>query len=561
MSEIPHAQWRESSAFPCAVAAALAVIAYFGVWRYGYASDDVALVVRYLRDGWVGVAPLLSPRTGAVGSGGYEAYFRPAWVLMETGTVALFGPSPFVSHLVSYVLFVCTVALMAYLVTLVTEDSRIALWAGAVFALQPIHSMNVAWISGRTDLIATFGVVGALVAIAQHGSGRSTRTRGVWVGASLVFALIGLAGKEMAYLLPLLAFVTEWTRGRIRGEARPVARAAIAAIPVTALTVAWAAFVLVSSSFVSGFAWAVGAKTVLMNWVGAVTLLFAPVDYEWMLGVALGSRAVLICGIAMVLVVGAALGWYARREPVLLWGLLWIGIGILPLYRLTMRWYLLLPSVGAAIVVGTLIRRGEQTRYRRWATAVGALVLIAHTTALSVERSKWHTADIVAKDALASLVRIADAAHPEHRFVAVSSPFKARRMPVFGGNTESFLRVATGHERDVDVIAGLNIERDDVSVAVEWISAQQMCVAIVGEGASFQLSGNLNARGRASVGERFAVECGDATIVTVNAQQQPTALDVALDHAPVENELWVGFDGREFRVLPIPTHALSEISQ
>lgn len=564
MSDAARPRWRSSRAgpaVPTAFAVLLVAIAYFGVWRYGYASDDVALVVRFLRNGWAGVAPLLNPRTGAVGSGGYEAYFRPAWVLIESTGVALFGPEPWIGHLINYALFGVTAALVAYLVVLVTKDLRIALWAGAIYAIHPIHTLNVIWISGRTDVLATLGVLGALVAMILRERSDKRSSRVVWLIVSLLSALLGLAGKEMAYLLPLLALMTEWTRRRIDAEERPLRHVVFAAIPVTLLTVAWAAVVLLSSPFVSGFGWSVGPKTVLLNWVGAVTLLFAPLDYEWMLEVALGNPAILGVGIMSVLAVGVGAVWYARRDPAILWGLAWIGIGILPLYRLTMRWYLLLPSVGAAIVIGAVVRRAEHTRIGPAATAGGVLVLIAFAVALYCERVKWNDADTLMKSALASLTSIADTAAPERAFVAVATPFKAQRMPVFGGNTESFLYVATGEERRVDVIAGLAVDRADASVSVDWTGAQRMRISVAPEHGVFQLPSNLNARGRVQVGGRFAVERGTVTVVGVDQRNLPVTLDIELDCMARSDEVWVTFGAGEFRVIQVLDVAVSEVTE
>jgi hypothetical protein len=295
-----------------------------------------------------------------------------------------------------------------------------------------------------------------------------------------------------------------------------------------------------------------------VNWIGAVTLLFAPLDYEWMLEHALANPAVLGAGIAVVLAAGVGAVWYARRDPVLLWGLAWIAIGILPLYRLTMRWYLLLPSVGATVVVGAVIRRVEQTRFGWFGTVAGLIILVAFATVLCRERAKWNDADAISKSALASLVRIADTAAPERAIVVIGSPFKAQRMPVFGGNTESFLRVATGEERRVDVIAGLAVDRADASVSVDWMDARRMRIGVASECGAFYLPSNLNDRGRARVGDQFAVERGTATVVAVDDRNQPVTLDIELEHIAPSDEIWVAFAAGEFRLLPMPDDAVLE---
>ena len=91
-------------------------------------------------------------------------------------------------------------------------------WAGIVgatlFALHPVHAESVAWISGRTDLLAALGVLGALVLLLdrlppQAGPGACREARLGWrAWATVALAAVAVFAKEMAIALPLalLAF-------------------------------------------------------------------------------------------------------------------------------------------------------------------------------------------------------------------------------------------------------------------------------------------------------------------------------------------------------------------
>jgi protein O-mannosyl-transferase len=86
-----------------------------------------------------------------------------------------------------------------------------ALVAAAVFLAHPIQTEPVAWISGRTDLLCTAGVLGALL-LAWRWIRRPTSV-GLLVMA-VVFS-VGLLSKELAIVTPALFAVLVWTRWRL----------------------------------------------------------------------------------------------------------------------------------------------------------------------------------------------------------------------------------------------------------------------------------------------------------------------------------------------------------
>ncbi|MBN1478191.1 tetratricopeptide repeat protein [Candidatus Sumerlaeota bacterium] len=86
-----------------------------------------------------------------------------------------------------------------------------ALVAAAVFLVHPIQTETVAWISGRTDLLCTAGVLGALL-LAWRWIHRPTTGALLALGAVLS---IGLLSKELAIVTPALFAVLVWTRWRL----------------------------------------------------------------------------------------------------------------------------------------------------------------------------------------------------------------------------------------------------------------------------------------------------------------------------------------------------------
>ena len=524
--------------------AALAVAAFWGVWTYGFASDDVALVRRLVEQGWGGIAPFLTPATGALGKGGYLAYYRPAWVLLTAADYALWGTWPGGYHLTNVLLFALSAALVWQLVSDVTGDRRAAWWAGALFALHPIHTVSVIWISGRTDGIATLGILAALCAnVRWRQSGRRR-----WLLLALLAGLLALGGKETGYMLPPIVIATEWARLRAANGANPVRHALRASVPFWSLVMLWAGVVLSSGTFVTQFAWSVSLRAAVTNLAGALVLLVWPFDYEPLVRFFVG-RMELLLGAAVCTAVGAAaFVWWSRKHVALLWGMLWTGLGIALCYRLTMRWYLLLASVGVCVVLALLVRLAEQRARGRAGVLIGVGLLVLFATGLAQERVKWAQADAFGQSALQSLVALAQREPVPESFILVTSPFKVRRMPVFGGNAESFLRVAGVRSCQVHVLSHASLDRADARVHLVWTDSTRLTLCMPPGDGMFMVAPDhraLTSRGRMPLGYRAPTELGTVAVQALDDDHRPVALEVTLD-APHPSARWVALSGRRF---------------
>jgi protein O-mannosyl-transferase len=142
-------------------------------------------------------------------------YYRPLVSLSLMADFALWGPRPFGFHLTN-VLLHAGVSILAFLFLRRVFPRRggVALASALVFAVHPVHCESVAWISGRTDLIATLLMLGSLLALAAAPARR-------WgLPLSLFCFLLALFAKESALVLPLLAggylaaFEPQWARRR-----------------------------------------------------------------------------------------------------------------------------------------------------------------------------------------------------------------------------------------------------------------------------------------------------------------------------------------------------------
>jgi len=143
-------------------------------------------------------------------------FFRPMYVLSYGVNFALHGTWAAPYHLTNVVLHFF-VSFFVYLVALELAPERrrreIAITAGAIFALYPLHLEAVTWIAGRVDLIcAVFYFPALLFSLRWLRTGRR-----LYLVLSLTFFVMSLLSKEMAVTLPGLFFVCAfyWRRSLV----------------------------------------------------------------------------------------------------------------------------------------------------------------------------------------------------------------------------------------------------------------------------------------------------------------------------------------------------------
>ena len=131
---------------------------------------------------------------------GRGLYFRPFVVLSERLDFALWSGNPIGFHLTNIVMNgLASVGAFSVALLLLT-DIPAALLATALFLTHPSHPDSVAWISGRTDVMASLFL---FFGLASHMSFRSEGRRDA-AALSPLFMLFSLFCKETALVFPLL---------------------------------------------------------------------------------------------------------------------------------------------------------------------------------------------------------------------------------------------------------------------------------------------------------------------------------------------------------------------
>ncbi|MET8159330.1 glycosyltransferase family 39 protein [Sphaerisporangium sp. NPDC005289] len=134
-----------------------------------------------------------------------------------------------VYHFTNVLLHLANVVLVFLLVRGLTERVFPAAFVAAAFAVHPVNVDTVAWISARSNLLATLFSLAALLAYLRHLDSRH------WGPLAWSAALFGLAtlSKSTAVVLPLVLFLVDFLKGR-----RPSRRSFLEKVPFLVIAAA-----------------------------------------------------------------------------------------------------------------------------------------------------------------------------------------------------------------------------------------------------------------------------------------------------------------------------------
>jgi Flp pilus assembly protein TadD len=132
-----------------------------------------------------------------------SAYYRPIQLVTYIFDYQVWQLNPFGYHLTSILLHVATTFVVFLLMMRIVKEKSIALFASLLFALHPIQTESVAWVSGRIDLLLGLAITLMMYfyLCMRQQSEHSTRYR---LLAMAAFALALFTKESAAFYLLLL---------------------------------------------------------------------------------------------------------------------------------------------------------------------------------------------------------------------------------------------------------------------------------------------------------------------------------------------------------------------
>jgi len=354
----------------------LALAAYVETIQYQFVWDDVLMLAH---SGKLQTLSNLSEfvrndYTNLTGGAIEGRYYRPTLAASLALDATLWGLQPSGFHLTNILLHAAVTMLVMVLVRSLSCSGGVAVVAGILFALHPVHIEAVAWVSGRQELLLALFVLGSMLAY------RRWIPRGgcnAWGLAALALYGLALLSKEPAIVLPLLLLASDlfgsWPGvSHARAEWR---HALLRSLPFWAVSLAFVAFRLPALRALGGSGLTLeglwqrvpGALETLARYVvlGLAPVHMQPIYAEHRptslvsLWPALGALLALLLPLLVVL-------WWRQNRPAA-FGVLWFLVCALPVLDLvpisaremglTDR-YLYLPSLGISLALGWWIAKG-----------------------------------------------------------------------------------------------------------------------------------------------------------------------------------------------------------
>jgi len=187
----------------------LAATAYVDTLSYQFVWDDGVMIlqnqsIRDLRN----LPRLLRDDFTTLTGGAMEGHhYRPVMALSLAVDLLLWGPQPAPFHLTNILLHLAVTFLVGRVATAMGAGPGLAGLAALLFAIHPVHVEAVAFVSARSDLLPTLGMLGSVLAYRRAilPGGR----HGLWWLVALACQVLALLSKEAAVTLPAVLLLSD----------------------------------------------------------------------------------------------------------------------------------------------------------------------------------------------------------------------------------------------------------------------------------------------------------------------------------------------------------------
>lgn len=408
-------QPRNVERIPTILLLLLAVVAavYANSLRNEFLFDDLETIVELQAPGGSGpFGPLLGLLSG-------RGAYRPIRSASYALDYAVSGLEPWGYHLVNIALHAGSAVLVFLIARGLFDRVPAALLAALVFAVHPIQTDAVTYLSGRRDVLSGLFVLGGFYAFLRYrGTGRPA-----FLALAILLYPLAFLSKESGIILPLLWAGYDIYRrlrehhpgGGVGGSVRAILNSAWATaregrrlyLPLVVLAGGFAVYVLlfVRGTWQQSYHGGSLAMTLLtmsrvvLHYLGLLVFPLSlnadysynafPVTTTWT-----DPRALF----ALLVMAGLAYGWLilVARRPLAAFGGAWFALALLPVsqivphHELMAEHYLYVPSVGfALLIVGLLDPVLAEARPARVLYGAAGLVLVLLSLRTVMRNTEW----------------------------------------------------------------------------------------------------------------------------------------------------------------------------
>jgi hypothetical protein len=386
---------------PPAVITGAVLLGYLNAFRGAFQFDDFNVIVDnpavHSLTAWLADAPR-----------GIRSFLKLTYAMNWK-----WGPGPFGFHLFNVAVHTANAILVYHLSRRIlatrvgppNDPSSVgSLFAALLFAVHPVQTEAVTYISGRSMSLMAFFYLGSLLTYVQ-GTENGNRLR-LYVASPALF-LIAVLAKEVALTLPVALLLWEVSSGGFRNRWKAVARRQAAHWIVL---ICAAAAVILHPAYRDLVGYGLASRTIgrnLLSQVHGVSYLISrmvmvhrlnidpdlPVLDAW--NPALAAEAVFLLS---VFALGCA---SLRKSPVLGFGILWFFLQMLPSNSFIPRLdianerHLYLASWGIFLAAGYGVERARSMRFAAGRRIPAAVLLLAVLLAgFTIDRNRAYGSEV-----------------------------------------------------------------------------------------------------------------------------------------------------------------------
>jgi tetratricopeptide (TPR) repeat protein len=380
--------------------------------------DDKQMILynEGIRQGWTSVAAAFNPAkwAGRTDDAGFVSFFRPIHTLLSVFDYEIWGLNPFGFHLSNTLVHLFNTLFLFFLTLRLTGERLASIAAASIFAVHPVHTESVSFISARVDLLAAAFMMPAFYLYMRAGKEVFS-----WrYLASLALFWLAMLSKEMAVMLPVLLSVYSWIYEERGGRIKK-------AVPFFLLLGVYIAYRIFGLETFAGQQQLRADVVTLASTAAAATfdymrLLVFPYPlkaYYTLTWYGPGSIKALAGFAALILAVILFFLLYLSKRKTAAYSLAWTFIALAPVMNIgslgefsIAERYLYIPSIGFSIFAGLFFATFMRGGSGKIAVAALAVVVVV-LGAMTINRNRLWSNDL---DFYTEMVRIAPSSAAAH---------------------------------------------------------------------------------------------------------------------------------------------------
>lgn len=383
------------SSHALAILFVLVFVSYFNSLFNPFIWDDKMLILENqgIMEGFSSVIRAFSPTLWGLRADeeAFQSFYRPFHTILSIIDYNIWGLKPFGYHLSNTIIHFINTVLLYYFATRLTDFRLAPLIAAALFAVHPIHTEPVSFISSRPDLLSAMFLLASFHMYALSVGPRELFTQKKVLSPAYILSLFlflcALLSKEMALTLPLLvalyAVLYEEPGARLK---RVVPFFILLALYLGFRVYAMSEFVELHSTRVGFTTLILTASTAVFDYIRLLVIPFPLKAYHplvWHNGL---SLKVFFSFVLILASAFTAVWLVLRGSRAAAFSLIWTYITLMPVLNIgtlgefsIAERYLYTPSIGFAILFAVTV-----TAVRRKSGALKQLVPYATVCVLSV---------------------------------------------------------------------------------------------------------------------------------------------------------------------------------